>query len=133
MNKAWLMQLWVFVIGFLFCNLHKRTFDPVFRTLTALPIGWALFGMCATIVYSVYFSAVSQMVLLVVLALTTLALLLANMTQGSLSRDSILLGGASLVVLTGACFFVDFLRIVTMTPDSSYIVCFGLIIDLVNY
>src|SRR5207237_3574912 len=86
MNKAWLMQLWVFVIGFLFCNLHKRTFDPVFRTLTALPIGWALFGMCATIVYSVYFSAVSQMVLLVVLALTTFALFFANITQGSLSR-----------------------------------------------
>ena len=75
MNKALLMQLWIFVIGFLFCNLHKRTFDPVFRTLIALPIGWAVFGICATIVYGVYFSAVSQMVLLVVLALTTLALL----------------------------------------------------------
>jgi len=133
MNKALLIQLWVFVIGFLFCNLHKRTFDPVFRTLTALPIGWALFGICATIVYGVYFSAVSQMVLLVVLALTTFALLFANITQGSLSRDSILLGGASLVVLTGACFFVDSLRIVTMTPDSSYIARFGQNIDLGNY
>jgi len=133
MNKALLMQLWVFVIGFLFCNLHKRTFDPVFRTLTALPIGWALFGICATMVYGVYFSAVSQMVLLVVLALTTLALLLANITQGSLSRNSILLGGASLVVLTGACFFVDLLRIVTMTPDSSYIARFGQNIGLGNY
>ncbi len=133
MNKALLIQLWVFVIGFLFCNLHKRTFDPVFRTLIALPIGWALFGICATIVYSVYFSALSQIVLLVVLALTTLALLVANMTQGSLSRDSILLGGASLVVLTGVCFLVDLLRIVTMTPDSSYIARFGQNIGLGNY
>ena len=87
MNKALLIQLWVFVIGFLFCNLHKRTFDPAFRTLIALPIGWALFGVCATIVYGVYFSAVSQMVLLVVLALTTFALLFANITQGSLSSS----------------------------------------------
>ena len=133
MNKALLIQLWIFIIGFLFCNLHKRTFDPAFRTLIALPIGWALFGICATIVYSVYFSAASQMVLLVVLALTTLALLLANITQGALSRDSILLGGASLVVLTGVCFFVDLLRIVTMTPDSSYIVRFGQNIGLGNY
>ncbi len=133
MNKALLIQLWVFVIGFLFCNLHKRTFDPVFRTLIALPIGWALFGICATIVYSVYFSALSQIVLLVVLALTTLALLVANMTQGSLSRDSILLGGPSLVVLTGVCFLVDLLRIVTMTPDSSYIARFGQNIGLGNY
>jgi hypothetical protein len=133
MNKALLMQLWIFVIGFLFCNLYKRTFDPVFRTLTALPIGWALFGICATIVYGLYFSAVSQMVLLVVLALTTLALLFANITQGSLSRDSILLGGAGLVVLTGACFFVDLLRIVTMTSDSSYIARFGQNIGLGNY
>jgi len=60
---------------------------PMFRTLTALPIGWALFGICATIVYGVYFSAVSQMVLLVVLALTTFALLFANITQGSLSSS----------------------------------------------
>jgi len=133
MNKALLIQLWIFIIGFLFCNLHKRTFDPAFRTLIALPIGWALFGICATIVYSVYFSAASQIVLLVVLALTTLALLLANITQGALSRDSILLGGASLVVLTGVCFFVDLLRIVTMTPDSSYIVRFGQNIGLGNY
>src|SRR6266478_6125823 len=133
MNKALLIQLWIFVIGFLFCNLHKRTFDPVFRTLTALPIGWALFGICATIVYSVYFSAVSQKVLLVVLAVITLALLIANITQGSLSRDSILLGGASLVVVTGACFLVDLLRIVTMTPDSSYIARFGQNIGLGNY
>src|SRR5437867_12652767 len=100
-------------MGFLFCNLHKRTFDPVFRTLIALPIGWALFGISATIVYSVYFSAVSQMILLVVLVLTTLALLSANITQGSLSGDSILLGGAGLVLLTGACFFVNLLNIVT--------------------
>src|SRR5437667_8762070 len=133
MNKALLIQLWIFIIGFLFCNLHKRTFDPVFRTLIALPIGWALFGICATIVYSVYFSAVSQMVFLVVLALTTLALFWANIRQGSLSRDSILLGGASLVVLTGACFLVDLLRIVTMTPDSSYIARFGQNIGLGNY
>ena len=133
MSKASLIQLWVFVLGFLCCNLHKRTFDPVFRTLTALPIGWALFGICATIVYGVYFSAVSQMVLLVVLALATLALFWANITQGSLSRDSILLGGASLVVLTGACFLVDLLRIVTMTPDSSYIARFGQNIGLGNY
>ena len=70
MNKALLIQLWLFIIGFLFSNLHKRSFDPVFRTLTALPIGWALFGIWATIVYSVYFSAVSQMVLLVALALS---------------------------------------------------------------
>jgi hypothetical protein len=133
MNKALLIQLWVFVIGFLFCNLHKRTFDPVFRTLIALPIGWALFGICATIVYSVYFSVLSQIVLLVVLALTTLALLVANMTQGSLSRDSILLGGASLVVLTGACFLVNLLRIVMMTPDSSYLARFGQNIGLGNY
>jgi len=128
-----LSQLWVFVIGFLFCNLHKRTFDPVFRTLIALPIGWALFGICATVVYSVYFSAVSQMVSLVVLALTTLALLVANITQGSLSRDSILLGGAGLLLLTGACFFVNLLRIVTMTPDSSYLARFGQNIGLGNY
>jgi hypothetical protein len=133
MSKASLIQLWVFVLGFLFCNLHKRTFDPVFRTLIALPIGWALFGICATIVYSVYFSAVSQMVLLVVLALATLALFWANIRQGSLSRDSILLGGASLVVLTGACFLVDLLRIVTMTPDSSYMARFGQNIGLGNY
>jgi len=133
MSKASLIQLWVFVLGFLFCNLHKRTFDPVFRTLIALPIGWALFGICATIVYSVYFSAVSQMVFLVVLAMTTLALFWANIRQGSLSRDSILLGGASLVVLTGACFLVDLLRIVTMTPDSSYMARFGQNIGLGNY
>ena len=133
MNKAWLIQLWIFVIGFLFGNLHKRDFDPVFRALTALPIGWALFGICATLVYGVYFSAVSQMVLLVVLALTTLALFWANITQGALSRDSILLGGASLVVLTGACFCVDLLRIVTMGADSSYIGRFGQNIGLGNY
>ena len=133
MNKALLMQLWVFVIGFLVCNLHKRTFDPVFRTLIALPIGWALFGICATLVYSVYFSAVSQMILLVVLVLTTLALLFTNITQGTLSRDSIFLGGVSLVVLTGACFFVNLLRIVTMTPDSSYMARFGQNIGLGNY
>jgi hypothetical protein len=128
-----LMQLWIFVIGFLVGNLYKRTFDPVFRILIAVPIGWALFGMCATMVYSVYFSAVSQMLLLGVLVLTTLALLYANMVQGSLSRDSLLLGGASLVVLTGAYFVVNVLRIVTMGPDSSYIVRFGQNIGLGNY
>jgi hypothetical protein len=133
MNKAWLMQLWIFVIGFLCCNLHKRTFDPVFRTLTAVPIGWALFGICATLVYGVYFSAVSQRVLLVVLALTTLALLWANMTQGFLSRDSLVLGGASLVVLTGVCCLVDSLRIVTIGADSSYIARFGQNLGLGNY
>jgi hypothetical protein len=133
MNKALLMQLWVFVIGFLVCNLHKRTFDPVFRTLIAVPIGWALFGICATLVYSIYFSVASQMVLLVVLVLATLALLFTNITQGTLSRDSILLGGVSLVVLTGACFFVHLLRIVTMTPDSSYMARFGQNIGLGNY
>ena len=133
MDKGLLMQLWIFVIGFLGGNLHKGTFDPVFRALIAVPIGWALFGICATIVYSVYFSAVSQMLLLGVLVLTTLALLYANMTQGSLSRDSLLLGGASLVVLTGAYFVVNVLRIVTMGPDSSYIVRFGQNIGLGNY
>lgn len=133
MAKALLMQLWIFVIGFLFCNLHKGTFAPVFRALIALPIGWALFGICATIVYSVYFSAASQLVLLVALTLTTLALVFANTMQGSLSRGSILLGGASLIVLTGACFFVESLRIVTMGPDSSYIARFGQNIGLGNY
>jgi hypothetical protein len=72
-------------------------------------------------------------VLLFVLALTTLGLLFGNIAEGSLSRDSILLGGASLVVLTGACFFVDLLRIVTMTPDSSYIARFGQNIGLGNF
>src|SRR5262245_36112812 len=133
MNKALLMQLWIFVIGFFFCTLHKRTFDPVFRTLIALPVGWALFGICATLVYSVYFTAASQLVLLVALALTTLALLFAYIVQGSLSRDSILLGGASLAVLMAACFFVDLLGIVTMSPDSSYIARFGQNIGLGNY
>jgi len=133
MNKALLMQLWIFVIGFLFSNLHKRTFDPVFRTLIALPIGWALFGICATIVYGVYFSAVSQVVLIVVLALATLALLVANIRQGALSRNSILLGGAGLIVLTGACILVNYLRIVTMVSDSSYLARFGQNIGLGNY
>src|SRR4029453_8548477 len=120
MNKALLMQLWIFVIGFLFCNLHKRTFDPVFRTLTALPIGWALFGICATLIYGVYFSSVSQMFLLVVLALVTLALLVANISQGPLSRNSILSGAAGLVVLPGGCIFVNSLRIVPVGPRFSY-------------
>jgi hypothetical protein len=133
MNKALLFQLWIFVIGFLFGNLHKRSFDPVFRALIATPVGWALFGICATVVYSVYFSAVSQMILLAVLALVTVALLFANMRQSSLSKDSILLGGASLIVLTIACFVVDLLKIVTMSPDSSYIVRFGQNIGLGNY
>ena len=73
------------------------------------------------------------MVFLVVLALTTLALLLANITQGSLSRDSILLGGAGLLLLTAACFFANQLRIVTMAPDSSYLARFGQNIGLGNY
>ena len=133
MNKALLSQLSVFVIGFLFGNLYKRSFDPTFRILIALPIGWALFGICATVIYSVYFAAMSQMVLLVVLGLTTLALLLANIAQGSLSRDSVLLGGAGLLVLTAACFFVNQLRIVTMAPDSTYLARFGQNIGLGNY
>lgn len=133
MNKALLSQLSVFVIGFLFGNLYKHSFDPTFRILIALPIGWALFGICATVIYSVYFAAMSQMVLLVVLALATFALLLANIAQGSLSRDSILLSGAGLLVLTAACFFVNELRIVTMAPDSSYLARFGQNIGLGNY
>src|SRR5215213_3602054 len=133
MTKAVLLQLWVFVLGFLVGNLHKRTFAPVFRTLVAVPIGWALFGICATLVYSVYFSALSQLVLLVVLALLTLALLWTNLTHGALSRDALLLGGASLAVLTGGCVVVNLLRIVTMTPDSSYLARFGQNIGLGNY
>src|SRR4030095_13565960 len=133
MNKALLMQLWIFVIGFLFSNLHKGTFDPGFRILIALPIGWALFGICATLIYGVYFSSVSQMVLLVVLALVTLALLVANISQGALSRNSILSGAAGLVVLTGGCIFVNSLRIVTVGPDSSYMARFGQNIGLGNY
>src|SRR5262249_52467653 len=86
-----------------------------------------------TVVYSVYFRAVSQMILLAVLALVTLALLFANIRQSTLSRDSILLGGASLIVLTAACLIVDFLKIVTMTPDSSYIVRFVQKIGLGSY
>jgi hypothetical protein len=96
-------------------------------------MGWAIFGICTTIVYSVHFSAVSQMASLIVLALTTLALLLANIAQRSLSRNSILLGGAGLLVLTAACFVVNLLRIVTMTPDSSYLARFGQNIGLGNY
>src|SRR5215475_1220754 len=133
MNKVLLFQLWIFGVGFLCSNLHKRTFDPVFRTLIALPIGWALFAICATVVYSVYFSAVSQPIFLGVLALATLALLFTNILRGYLSRDSILLGGASLVILTLACFVVDLLRIVTMTPDSTSIARFGQNIGLGNY
>jgi hypothetical protein len=133
MNKASLAQLWVFVIGFLFANLHKRSFDPMFRVLIALPIGWALFGICATMIYSVYFSAASQLVLLVAVALGTLALLFTNIRQRSLSRDSILLGGASLVALTAVCLFVNSLRIVTVGPDSSYLARFGQNIGLGNY
>jgi hypothetical protein len=128
-----LSQLLVFVTGFLFGNLHKHTFDPMFRTLIALPIGWAIFGICATTVYSVYFTALSQTVFLVVLGLTALALLIANITQGSLSRDSIFPGGAGLLLLTAACFFVNQLRIVTMQPDSSYLARFGQNIGLGNY
>ena len=69
MNRALLIQLWIFAIGFLFSNLHKRTFDPVFRSLIALPVGWAIFGISATLVYGVYFGAASQVALLCVLAL----------------------------------------------------------------
>jgi len=134
MNKALLAQLCMFIIGFLFANLNKQTFAPIFRALIALPIGWALFGICATIIYSVYFSAASQLVLLVALALSTLALLFANIMQRSLSRDSIFLGGVGLVVLTACCFFFNSLRIVTILgPDSSYLARFGQNIGLGNY
>src|SRR5262252_3726006 len=133
MNKALLFQLWIFAIGFLMANLYKRSSDPLFRVLIALPIGWALFGIWATVVYSVHFSALSQMFLLVALAVTTAALLFANIKQGSASKDSILLGMASLIVLTVVFVFVDLLKIVTMTPDSAYIARFGQNIGLGNY
>jgi hypothetical protein len=133
MNRALLMQLWIFVIGFLELNLHKRVFDPVFRALTALPIGWALFGVGATVVYGVYFGPASQAILLIALAVTTVALLLANIKLGCLSRASILLGGAGLIVLTGACFVVEVLRVVTMSSDSSYMARFGQNIGPGNY
>lgn len=133
MNKALVIQLWIFIIGFLGGNLHKRAFGPLFRILIALPIGWALFGICATVVYSVYFNTSSQMILFLLLALITIALLCANLTQGSLSKDSILLALGSLFVLTGACILVDLLRIVTMSADSSYLARFGQNIGLGNY
>ena len=114
MNRALLIQLWVFVIGFLFSNLHKRTFDPVFRALIALPVGWAIFGISATLVYSVHFGATSQVVLLCVLALATLALLIGNIISRSLAKDSVVLAVVSLLVLAGVCLWVDSLRIVTM-------------------
>ena len=113
--------------------MHKRTFDQIFRTLIALPIGWALFGIVSTIVYGVHFSVVSQMVSLVLFAVTTLALFLANITQRSLSKDSVLLGLAGLLFLTAICFVVDLSRILTMTPDSSYLARFGQNIGLGNY
>jgi len=133
MNKALLFQFWIFSIGFLAANLYKRSFDPLFRVLIALPIGWALFGIWATVVYSVHFSALSQMFLLGVLAVTTAALLFANIKQGSASKDSILLAMASLMVLTVVFVLVDLLKIVTKSPDSAYIVRFGQNMGLGNY
>jgi hypothetical protein len=133
MNKAIAFQVWVFIIGFLVSNLPKRDFDPIFRTLIALPMGWAIFAVCATVVYSVHFSAISQLVLLGVLGVITLTLVATSMIRGRLSRGSILLGGASLVVLTTACWVVELLRIVIMTPDSTSLVRFGQNIGLGNY
>ena len=133
MNRALLIQLWVFVIGFLFSNLHKRTFDPVFRALIALPVGWAIFGISATLVYSVYFGAASQVALLCVLALATLALLIGNIINRSLAKDSMVLAVVSLLVLAGVCLWVDSLRIVTMSPDSSYLARYGQNIGLGDY
>ena len=133
MNKALLSQLSVFVIGFLVANLSKRSFDRTFRVLIALPIGWALFGISGTAVYALYFTAASQTVFLVALALTTLALLLTNIARGSLSRDSVLSGGAGLLLLAAVCFCVNQLSIVTMAPDSSYLARFGQNIGLGSY
>ena len=133
MNRALLIQLWIFAIGFLFSNLHKRTFDPVFRSLIALPVGWAIFGISATLVYGVYFGAASQVALLCVLALATLALLIGNIISRSLSKESVLLAAVSLLVLAGICLYVESLRIVTMSPDSSYLARYGQNIGVGNY
>jgi len=133
MNRALLIQLWIFAIGFLFSNLHKRTFDPVLRSLIALPVGWAIFGISATLVYGVYFGAASQAALLCVLGLVTLALLMGNIISRSLSKESMVLAAVSLLVLTGICLYIESLRIVTMSPDSSYMARYGQNIGLGNY
>src|SRR6476620_455838 len=111
MNRALLIQLWGFVIGFLFSNLHKRTFDPVFRSLIALPVGWAIFGISATLVYGVYFGTASQVALLCILGLIALALLIGNIISRSLSKESMVLAAVSLLALAGVCVWVDWLRI----------------------
>jgi hypothetical protein len=133
MNRALLIQLWIFAIGFLFSNLHKRTFDPVFRSLIALPVGWAIFGISATVVYGVYFGTASQVALLCVLALLTLAFLIGNIISRSLSKESVVLAAVSLLVLAGICLYVESLRIVTMSPDSSYLARYGQNIGLGYY
>jgi hypothetical protein len=133
MNKALLIQLWIYLLGFMFSNLHKRTFDPVFRVLIAVPVGWAIFGISATLVYGVYFGAASQIALLFVLGLTTLALLIGNIISGSLSKTTVALAAVSLSVLAVVCIVVDLLRIVTMSPDSSYMARYGQNIGLGNY
>lgn len=133
MNRALLLHLGIFVIGFLFVHLFKAGFDPIFRVLVALPVGWALFGISAVAVYSLYFAAASQQVLLVVLAALALALVFANIGKRSLSRDSLVLGGAALLVLAAAGIVVDALRILTTTSDSAYIARFGQNIGLGNY
>jgi hypothetical protein len=132
-SRAGLIQLWVFIIGFLVDNLETRARDPIFRVLIALPIGWAVFGMSAVVVYGVSFSAASQSILLMVLAAITLALLIANGLQRRFSRTSLLIGTASLLVLAGWCVVVDALRIVTMTSDSAYIARFGQNIGIGDY
>lgn len=133
MNRALLIQLWVFVIGFLFSNLYKGSFDPVFRALIALPVGWAIFGISATVVYGVYFGTASQVALLCVLGLLTLALLIGNFISRSLSKEALLLALTSLLMLVGVCLWVESLRIVTMSPDSSYLARYGQNIGLGNY
>jgi hypothetical protein len=133
MNKALLLHLWMFSIGFLFSNLLQTTFNGVFRTLIAFPVGWAVFGISATMVYAVYFTAISQVAVLVVVALITLALLLTNVIQRCLSKHAIVSAAAGLIVLTAASICVDVLRIVTITPDSSYLARFGQNIGLGNF
>src|SRR5262249_26500032 len=114
-------------------NLHKRTFDPVLRALLALPLGWAIFAICATIVYGTYFSTASQMLSIVVLALTTLALLVANVRHRALSRNSIFLGDLGLLLVAAACYLVNEWGVVMMSPDSTYLARFGQNIGLGNY
>jgi hypothetical protein len=133
MNKALLFQLWIFSIGFLISNLCKRTFDPVFRALISVPIGWAVFGIAATIVYSIYFNPIAQPIVLVVLLLSTVVLLGLNINRGFLTRDSIVLGGVTVLVLTGVFILFNLLRIITMSPDSSYMARFGQNIGLGDY